>query len=191
MNPGAKYNEFTLLFDWVVVDENTILCLHTSSWSLELILCGFEVHMSTTTSPTESFKLLLEMIQGAHLCFDENVYLFGLFIWITTTQSDWFRTGENQPQSACGSPRWNSILTCGLLPHLAVCMKSLRLNFRVRGRLGSVSKMERLPYRFQLENVMKPSICGSTILSPIIYYRIILNIDLWWTLGRCLYSNDR
>ncbi len=84
MNPGAKYNEFTLLLDRIVVNKNMISCLHISSWSLELILCGFEVHMSTITSPTESFKLLLEMILWAHLCF-ENVYLFGLFIWINTT----------------------------------------------------------------------------------------------------------
>ena len=85
MNPRAKYNEFTLLLDRVGVNKNLILCLHTSSWSLELIRCEFEVHMSTITSPTESFKLLLEMILWAHLCFDENVYLFGLFIWINTT----------------------------------------------------------------------------------------------------------
>ena len=80
MNPGAKYNEFTLLFYRVVVNENTILCLHTSSWSLELILCEFEVHMSTTTSPTESFILLLEMILGGYLCFEENLCFFGIFI---------------------------------------------------------------------------------------------------------------
>ena len=85
MNPRAKYNEFTLLLDQVGVNKNMISCLHTSSWSLEFILCEFEVHMSTITSPTESFKLLLEMILWAHLCFDENVYLFGLFIWINTT----------------------------------------------------------------------------------------------------------
>ena len=29
--------------------------------SLELILCGFQVHMSTATSQTESFKLALEI----------------------------------------------------------------------------------------------------------------------------------
>ena len=85
MNPRAKYNEFTLVLDRVGINKNLISCSDTSSWSLELILCEFEVHMSTTTSPTESFKLLLEVIQGAHLCFDENVYLFGLFIWINTT----------------------------------------------------------------------------------------------------------
>ena len=85
MNPRAKYNEFTLVLDRVGINKNLISCSDTSSWSLELILCEFEVHMSTTTSPTESFKLLLEMVLWSHLYFDGNVYLFGLFIWINTT----------------------------------------------------------------------------------------------------------
>ena len=59
MNPMVKYNEFTLGLEPV---KKLILCLHTSSWSFKLILCEFEVHMSTTTSPAESFKLPLEMI---------------------------------------------------------------------------------------------------------------------------------
>ena len=169
MNPGAKYNEFTLLFYRVVVNENTILCLHTSSWSLELILCEFEVHMSTTTSPTESFKLLLEMIRGGYLCFERTCVSLGFSFESTPPQSDWFRTGKvNQNRRmVLRDEIW--FLTCGLLPHLAPCMKSIRLNFRVWGRLGSVPKLTRLPYRFQPENVMKPLICGSTILSAIMY----------------------
>ena len=54
----------------------------TSRWSLELILCGFEVHMSTTTSQTESFKLPLEMILEPHQYFDQILCFFGIFIWI-------------------------------------------------------------------------------------------------------------
>ena len=64
MNPMVKYNEFTLGLEPVDANKKLILCLHTSSWSLKLILCEFEVHMSnvTTTSPAEGFKLPLEMI---------------------------------------------------------------------------------------------------------------------------------
>ena len=62
MNPRAKYNEFTLGLDRVGINKNLISGSDTSSWSLELILCEFEVHMSTVTSPTESSKLLLEMV---------------------------------------------------------------------------------------------------------------------------------
>ena len=85
MNPRAKYNEFTLGLDRVGINKNLISGSDTSSWSLELILCEFEVHMSTITSPTESSKLLLEIVLWSHLCFDENVDLFGIFIWINTT----------------------------------------------------------------------------------------------------------
>ena len=62
MNPGAKYNEFTLGLDRVGMNKNPISGSDTSSWSLELILCEFEVHMSTITSPTESSKLHLEIV---------------------------------------------------------------------------------------------------------------------------------
>ena len=64
MNPRAKYNEFTLGLDRAGINKNLVSGSDTSSWSLELILCEFKVHnvMSTVTSPTESSKLLLEMV---------------------------------------------------------------------------------------------------------------------------------
>ena len=58
-------------------------------------------------------------------------------------------------------------------------MKSFRLNFRVRGRVGNVPKLTQLPYRFQLENVMKPSICGSTILSAIMFSNFESFFYMW------------
>ena len=59
-----------------------IFRLSTCRWSLVFILCGFEVHTSTTTSQSDSFKLLLEMILWSILYFVVFVILLGIFIWI-------------------------------------------------------------------------------------------------------------
>ena len=59
-----------------------IFRLSTCRWSLALILWGFEVHTSTTTSQSDSFKLLLEMILWSIFYFARFCIFLGIFIWI-------------------------------------------------------------------------------------------------------------
>ena len=59
-----------------------IFRLSTCRWSLALILWGFEVHTSTTTSQSDSFKLLLEMILWSIFYFAIFFIFLGIFIWI-------------------------------------------------------------------------------------------------------------
>ena len=79
--PSVKYNETLLIGVLSPAQKIMIFSSIISRTSLELILCEFQVHMSTPTSPTESFKLTVEMDLWSLLCFDTFWNLFGVFIW--------------------------------------------------------------------------------------------------------------